>query len=357
MTLQEQIEPIIGQPESDKLEYKAVLPPSKAIAQLICSFANNDGGILVLGVSEIGGFRVTGLSEDFRATSITHKAIDLLIPKPSIDYGYIEKNGKKLFVIRVDKSQDVVSVEGNIYKRENTRTVLSNPAVNIFKSGGYERIKTLSSTLNTLCNSSTNSKIRIIEHYRSILKIFDDSKELLYPEMPQKITTINEGRVLTRILFSSIVDNFETYLSDILFEIYLAKPDTLKSEQLVKVEDVLNCSDLQEFISYWAKQKIGKLQKGSVKGFVKENKQIRDLNVIADAEQEEIERILQIRHLYSHRNGIVDEKFLKYFSTGFSIGTEHQMTIDDILDKIEYLSNIVDLIDKQSIIKYNLSSI
>lgn len=141
----------------------------------------------------------------------------------------------------------------------------------------------------------------------------DTLKHLLYPETPIKFTEVKEGKVLGRILYSSVVDNFETYLSDILFEIYLAKPDTLKSEQMVKVEDVLNCSDIQEFITFWAKQKIGKLQKGSVKGFIADNKQIKDLNVISKPVQEEIERILQIRHLYSHRNGIVDDKFLKFF--------------------------------------------
>ena len=36
---------IIGQAESQSLEYKAVLPPSKNIAQLICAFANADGGV------------------------------------------------------------------------------------------------------------------------------------------------------------------------------------------------------------------------------------------------------------------------------------------------------------------------
>ena len=44
----------IGQPESEQLEYKAVLPPAATVAQLISSFANTNGGAIVLGVVEDG---------------------------------------------------------------------------------------------------------------------------------------------------------------------------------------------------------------------------------------------------------------------------------------------------------------
>jgi len=355
MDLQTQVSSIILQPESDSLEYKAVLPPSKTIAQVICSFANTNGGLLILGVSEIGGLKISGLSEDFRATSMTHKAIDLLFPKPLVDYGYVQQDGKKLFAISVAKSQLQVSVENKIYVRKHGKLQLLNPQAQVFQPAGYVRISAINADFEALKFRTTDSKFKLIEHYQSILKMVDSLKQLLYPQGPAVFTTIKEGKVLARILFSSMVDNFETYLSDILFEIYLAKPETLKSEQMVKVEDVLNCADIQEFITFWAKQKIGKLQKGSVKGFIAENKQIKELNVMSNAIQDEIEKILQIRHLYAHRNGVVDDKFLKYFPATYSYGTEHQMAVDEILDKIIFLTDIIDKIDQASIQKHNLS--
>ena len=76
MNIQIEIEHLIGTPESNTLEYKAVLPPSKNVAQLICSFANSEGGYIVLGVSD--HYEINGLSEDFHANTITHKAKALL---------------------------------------------------------------------------------------------------------------------------------------------------------------------------------------------------------------------------------------------------------------------------------------
>lgn len=109
-------------------------------------------------------------------------------------------------------------------------------------------------------------------------------------------------------------------------------------------------------LKYWAKQKIGKLQKGSVKGFISDNKQISDLEVLDEPMQNEIEKILQIRHLYSHRNGIVDEKFLQYFAGQFALNTEHQMSISEICDKLCYLVDITDQIDTKATTKYRLAS-
>jgi len=203
---------------------------------------------------------------------------------------------------------------------------------------------------------TTEAKRQLVEHYQKILRIIDDLADVLYPEKPEIPSNAEEGKVLSRILFGSFVDNFETYLSNLLYEIYLARPETLKSEQQVTVKEVLECGDIQDFIEYIAKQKIARLQKGSVKGFIKENKQINSLNAISSDEQNEIEKILQIRHLYTHRNGIIDEKFLKFFKAGYTLNEEHLMPISDICSKISYLLMVVEKIDIAAIDKYQLGS-
>ncbi|MBD0832523.1 AlbA family DNA-binding domain-containing protein [Aestuariibaculum sediminum] len=340
-------------PENNKVEYKAVLPPAKNIARLISSFANSEGGYIILGVSDSLG--LIGLSQDFHANSITHKALDLLSPSPKVEYQYVNYNDISLYVIGIEKSDTVIKLEGKIYKRIGDSSVLKNPQQLDFKANGFERIKTISQQLDDYKTNATNSKIKLIEHYQSILKVMDDLQIILYPKTPDEPTTNQEGKILSRILYSSFADNFETYLSDLLYEIFLADPITLKSKQTVTIEDVLNCSDLQEFIKYWAVQKIAKLQKGSVKGFVKDNKQISSLNVFDNTKIEEVELLLQIRHLYTHRNGIIDEKFLKHYNGDFKLNEEHRMSISEICNKLDYFSWLVNELDNSAIEKYNLA--
>ena len=356
MSFENEVLSIIGHPQSQHLEYKAVLPSSRIIAQLISSLANTDGGFIILGASENakGDISFYGLSQDFHANGITHKAIDLLSPQPLVTYQYIQHGGKSLYVIKVNKSDTPINIEGRIYYRAGAQIKLKNPPKIEFNKEGYPKIKLIYESLEKNKPNSTESKLKILEHYHSILKLVDDLGSVLYPDSATILTTNSEGKVLTRILYSSFVDNFESYLSDLLYEIFLANPSTLKSGHQVTIEEVLNCSDLQEFVKYCAKQRLAKLQKGSVKGFIKENKQISDLNVINEVTQIEIEKFLQIRHLYSHRNGIIDEKFLQYFPGQFSLNTEHQMTIDELLDKLVYLGSIATHIDFAAIEKYKL---
>jgi predicted HTH transcriptional regulator len=96
MDLTNEILQLIGQPENSQIEYKGVLPPSRNIAQLVSSFANTDGGYIILGIAETASkkLKVVGLSEDFYANAITHKALDLLTPRPQINYQLRFKKGK-----------------------------------------------------------------------------------------------------------------------------------------------------------------------------------------------------------------------------------------------------------------------
>ena len=80
------------------------------------------------------------------------------------------------------------------------------------------------------------------------------------------------------------------------------------------VKDVLDCSDMQEFISWYAKEKLKKLQRGSVKGFIADNKRSNHLACSTRRASGEIEKILQIRHLYTHQNGLVDDHFRQLLS-------------------------------------------
>lgn len=352
------ISKIIGQPESETLEYKAVLPPARTLAQIISAFANGKGGIVILGVSDQNGkIAVNGLSEDFRANTITHKALDLLLPKPSVVYNYEAYRSKRVYVIQVESSQTPISIEGKIYVRRGTQHILTNPEKGTINPTTYFKIKDLSQKLEGFQKITSGSKSKFIDHYQSVLNIAADLKNLLYPVSPSVPTKSTEGKILMRILFSSCADIFETYLSDLLYEIYLAKPETLKSNQQITVKEVLDCSDIQEFITYYAKKKLEKLQRGSVKGFINDNSQINDLKAMSPEQQEDVERIFQIRHLYAHKNGIVDEKFLQYFPSKFAVNDSHEMSIDIFIEHLDYLTETADRIDRAALSKYKLAAV
>jgi hypothetical protein len=351
--MEEEILAVIGQPESQHLEYKAVLPPARSVAQLICSFANAEGGLIILGVSEKGGkIFINGLSEDFRANYVVHKAIDLITPKPTVDYESVFHHGKHLYAIKIHPSKEKASIEGKIFKRVDVSTILENPLAHAISSASYTGIVNLSSRIGSYRGTEAASKLR--DHYLSVLNIAADLKTILYPLSPTQPTLNPEGKILMRILFSSCADNLETYLSNLLYEIFLANPNTLKSDETVTITEVLKCADLQEFVVYYAGKKLSKLKRGSVVGFISDNPQIGKLNAVTSTEEKEIEKILQIRHLYAHNNGIVDAKFLRFFPSGYRVNDVHEMPLDSMLQHLGYLFDIAHKIDLAAVNKFSL---
>lgn len=355
--LKQLIGKLLLEPESETLEYKAVLPPSRTIAKILCAFANTKGGFLVLGVREKGTqIDVVGLSSDFQAEEVSRKAVELLSPKPDVTYEYVKHEQKTLFIIKVTQASETITLEGQTFRRRGENIESDRPLYKSLQKASFPELTRLSQSLLTGDKEKTEAKRKFHEHLFRILNIIEDLPQLLYPSSSRTITTNQEGKTLTRILFSSCADNFECYMSDLLFEIFLAKPVTLKSKEHVTVEEVLKCRDMQDFIENWSRKKVGRLQRGSVKAFIKETKQISDLNVLSPNEQDQIEGILQIRHLYAHRNGIVDEKFLKFHPGSFALNSEHQMTMALFVDQVEFLADMVKKIDQAAILKYNLAT-
>jgi hypothetical protein len=354
MSISQDILDKIGQPESERLEYKAVLPPAATVAQLIAAFANAKGGAIVLGVFANGkDILINGLSDEFRAVQITRKAIDLLSPPPAVTYDYIVHDSKRLFVIEVQKSAAAVLLGGKSYVRTGDRTVLTQAVPSkAIRNAGIDRLSTIFKTSRTSC---TAARAKLLDHYESVLLILDDLSKLVYPKGATVPTDNAEGKMLMRILFSSCADNFEIFMSDLLYEIYLAKPETLKSNAQVTVKEVLDCTDMQEFITRYAKSKLKKLQRGSVKGFIADNKLIKSLGVFDAATQEEIEKLLQIRHLYAHQNGLVDERFRECFPAA-NLNDEFRMTLDEFLSRVEYLAQAIEAVDTAARSDYQLAS-
>lgn len=118
-----EIEEVIGQPKDLKLEYRPILATTKEIAQILCSFANTEGGFIILGISANG--EVIGLSADFQAEQFAQNAKLLLEPTPITEAQYITVKGKNIFVIQVEKSAATIRVDGKKYVRVGAHTKLS----------------------------------------------------------------------------------------------------------------------------------------------------------------------------------------------------------------------------------------
>ncbi len=79
MAEDEELHQLISRGESQKLEFKAALPPSDHLGRLISAFANSSGETILLGVRDDG--TVSGVSR-LDTENTLRKAVDGLQPSP-----------------------------------------------------------------------------------------------------------------------------------------------------------------------------------------------------------------------------------------------------------------------------------
>ena len=125
---------IIKSGESVELEFKRSLHSVQEIAKLICSFANTQGGLLILGVEDDG--KIVGVDEDpDMVQQKASSAIKMVHPHPTANIEVMEIEQKNIVVIRVHKADTCAfhSYDGAIYVRiGSTSPKLEGQAISDF---------------------------------------------------------------------------------------------------------------------------------------------------------------------------------------------------------------------------------
>lgn len=97
--------------EGQQVEFK--LKSSAGVSQTACAFANTDGGVLLVGISDDG--RVHGVSPDGERR--VSQRLSRLEPYPGVRISTLELTGKDVMVIEVEASSTLVTLGGVAYIR------------------------------------------------------------------------------------------------------------------------------------------------------------------------------------------------------------------------------------------------
>jgi hypothetical protein len=122
------LEELLNKPKSVTYDFNAVPLAPYQIAQTISSFANSEGGTLVFGINEVTSLQneIVGLSADYRLDEILKKAITFLAPIPKVTYDWVNAETNRIFIIKVDKSDEEISLGNQKYLRLESKNVLKD---------------------------------------------------------------------------------------------------------------------------------------------------------------------------------------------------------------------------------------
>lgn len=146
----------LNNPKSEILDFDAVPFSPEKTAEIISSFANTKGGTILFGIKELSSIEneIVGLSTDFNVIDITNKAISMLKPTPDVNFDWIKKGEKLVFVIEIEKSSEEILLNNQKFIRQSSFTVLEN-----------NDIKKRGTVINNLQFKRTTAIIIAIENY------------------------------------------------------------------------------------------------------------------------------------------------------------------------------------------------
>ena len=164
----------------------------------------------------------------------------------------------------------------------------------------------------------------------------------------------------SQMMMIRLIDNFNCYLSDILQITLKKQPDALKSNETVKVEDILKFNNHSDLVNFLINRKLNNLAYGGlreVEQFISSRFNIE----LFENENERENMILayEIRNINTHNRGIVNEIFLSRIGNmdhqfQFETGKRFHTGFDEITVFANNILEIGNRLDVSIAKKYNI---
>jgi hypothetical protein len=140
-----------------------------------------------------------------------------------------------------------------------------------------------------------------------LAEAFEESGETILSSSTYQLTLGQMG-------FARAVDNFTTYLKDLLSEAVQAQPRVISSTEKESLDFILNFDSMEELRSALAEKKIERLFYGGMEDIEEFFQNRLGVEIFAEEEaRERAERLKEYRNLIVHNRGRVNSKFLKEY--------------------------------------------
>lgn len=175
---------------------------------------------------------------------------------------------------------------------------------------------------------------------------------------PGPLTTFLRRRrqVLLEMFLGRLVDNFQTYLVDLVRAVLHAKPAMLSTrQQTLTLEELLKYDRIEELVHAIIERRVTALAYegfGDLQSWCAE----RGLQIQVPAGQSHaVIELIATRNVIAHNRGLVDEKYLRTVpSARFNLGEVRRLEVDDLLNALALLHRIVADTDRLAAEKFQL---
>ncbi|HYX71777.1 MAG TPA: hypothetical protein VE732_03330 [Nitrososphaera sp.] len=193
-----------------------------------------------------------------------------------------------------------------------------------------------------------------------------DGKTLPENSTPSELAKTNPGpstrflrrnsQALLEMTLCRIVDNFETYLSEVIRESLHSRPEMLRSKEQIRVDYALQFGSVEELTADIIDRKVsdlGYLGFNNLDAWCNEK---MGINVLIDeGQRDSIVEIIETRNAIVHNRGIVGAKYLKNVNNPpFKKGDARELEVDYLFNAFSNLCSCVKSFDERVAVKFSI---
>ncbi len=193
---------------------------------------------------------------------------------------------------------------------------------------------------------------------RETLRAVDDPSDGV--EVPPAPSTANQhteysavdefrshGQLLLEMMLCRGIDNYLCYLSELLFELFRIRPETLKSGERLKTQDVLSHSTMEDLIHALAERRVQRLAYAGLRELAAYADERLGIPLFDDEHSlARAVRIVELRNIVVHNRGVINNVFLsRVTDSEWELGTHPQLWSPFLMDELDFLAKSVAALD------------
>jgi hypothetical protein len=163
-------------------------------------------------------------------------------------------------------------------------------------------------------------------------------------------------RLIVELVVTRVADNYLTYLAELLALIFTTRPETLKSNETVRVDEILKHPSMEELIAEIAERRVVDLSHEDMENLAKYLEDRLGFRLFDDSgELRRAVRIVKARNLIVHNRGVVNRTYkTRVPEDPTPFGQRLDFSGEDVIENGDFLAKSVVHVDRRAIEKFGL---
>lgn len=176
-------------------------------------------------------------------------------------------------------------------------------------------------------------------------------------EKDRVVRTLREryGHLLLETTLARAVDNYLTFVAELMSVVFRTRSETLHSVGTVKVAFILQHDSMDELIEGLAERQVEALAYAGVADLQATLADTLGFDLFdTTADRDTAVRIIEARNLIVHNRGVINRRYQARVADAPALGSTLPLTVDDVFDHMVFLAESARDIDHRAARKWDL---